>query len=63
VKKRIFRQDWQRTISGALAKQDLNYSRLINGLKKQNIQIDRKILSQLAKNHPATFQEIVEKAK
>lgn len=63
VKKRTFRQGWQRTISGALAEKDLNYSRLMNGLKNKDIQIDRKILSQLAKDHPEAFSQIVEKVK
>jgi len=63
VKKRTFRQGWQRTISGALTDQGINYSRLIHSLKIHNIQIDRKILSQLAKDHPHVFKQIVEKAK
>jgi len=63
TKKRVFRQGWQRTISGALLEQDLNYSRFMNALKKSDVQIDRKILSQLAKDHPEAFEKIVEKAK
>jgi large subunit ribosomal protein L20 len=62
AKKRVFRQDWQRTISGALAEKDLNYSRFISSLKKQNIQLDRKILSQLAKEQPEVFEKVLEKA-
>ncbi|HEX9722576.1 MAG TPA: 50S ribosomal protein L20 [Candidatus Paceibacterota bacterium] len=63
TKKRVFRQDWQRAISGVLAAKDINYSKLIHGLKKNNIQIDRKILSQLAKDHPQAFEQVIEKAK
>ena len=63
AKKRVFRQDWQRTISGALQGQELTYSKFIDGLKKNNIEIDRKILSQLVKDHPETFKQIVLKVK
>jgi len=63
VKKRLFRQDWQRTLSGALASQDINYSRLINALKRNKIELDRKTLAHLVKDHPETFQQIVEKVK
>jgi len=63
TKKRNFRQDWQRTISGALAEQSINYSRLMHGLKKNNIQLNRKVLSQLAKENPKAFEEIIEKVK
>ena len=63
TKKRVFRQDWQRAISGALAERELNYSKLIHGLKEKNILLDRKILSQLAKDHPQAFEQVIEKAK
>ena len=61
TKKRLFRQDWQRTLSGALESQGLNYSRFIALLKKNNISLDRKILAQLVKDYPQTFQQLVEK--
>ncbi len=63
AKKRIFRQDWQRLISGSLEPQNTNYSRFINALKRNKIELDRKILAQLAKERPETFRQIVEKVK
>ena len=63
VKKRLFRQDWQRTLSGALESQDINYSRFMNALKKNKIELDRKTLANLVKDHPHTFQHIVKKVK
>lgn len=61
TKKRLFRQDWQRTLHGALEPHHLNYSRFMNKLKKNNIALDRKVLAQLAKNYPGVFQKIAEK--
>ena len=63
VKKRDFRQLWQLQINAACRKLGINYSRFINGLKKKNIQIDRKVLSQLIVKHPEIFEKIVEEAK
>ncbi len=63
AKKRLFRQDWQRTLRGALESQDINYSRFANALKRNKIELDRKILAQLVKNHPEAFRQIVEKVK
>lgn len=50
-------------ISMPLKEKGLSYSKFIGGLKKANILLDRKILSTLAKEAPATFDRIVEKAK
>ncbi|MEK7542286.1 MAG: 50S ribosomal protein L20 [Patescibacteria group bacterium] len=61
AKKRLFRQDWQRTISSAAESQNINYSKLINALKRNKVELDRKVLAQLAKEHPEAFQKIVEK--
>ena len=61
AKKRTIRQDWQRTLGGALQTQGLNYSTFINSLKKQNVILDRKILSQLAKENPEILEAIVKK--
>ena len=48
----------------ALARQNgITYSRLINGLKKNKIELDRKILSELAREYPEIFVKIVEKIK
>ena len=63
VKKRDFRQFWQSRINVACRKQGINYSRLMAGLKKNKIAIDRKILADLAINNPKIFEKIVEKAK
>ena len=63
VKKRDFRQLWQVQINAACRKLGINYSRFINGLKKKNIEIDRKILSQLIEKYPDIFEHIVEEVK
>src|SRR3989344_7844326 len=59
VKKRDFRQLWQLQINAASRELGINYSRFINGLKKKNIDIDRKILAQLIQHHPDIFKKIV----
>ena len=63
VKKRDFRQLWQLQINAACRKLGINYSRFINGLKRNKIELDRKILSQLVEKYPETFEKIVEEAK
>ena len=62
-KKREFRQLWQVQINAATRKHGLSYSKFIAGLKKAKIELDRKILADLAINKPKIFKEIVEKAK
>lgn len=62
-KKREFRQLWQIQINAACKNLGISYSRFIHHLKKKGIELDRKILAQLAKEHPQTFEKIVEKAK
>ena len=63
AKKRSFRRLWQTQINAASRKLGLSYSKFINGLKKTKIELDRKILSTLAKNYPQVFEKIVEKIK
>lgn len=63
VKKRTFRQSWQLQINYACRPMGINYSRLINGLKKKNIELDRKVMSQLIQKHPEVFKKIVEEVK
>jgi len=63
AKKREFRQLWQIQINAACRQAGISYSRFIAGLKKNKIYLDRKILSELAKNHPEIFKKIVEKVK
>lgn len=61
--KREFRKLWIARINAAVRPLGVTYSRLIEGLKKANILINRKMLSELAINQPAVFNQIVEKAK
>ncbi|MDD5731824.1 MAG: 50S ribosomal protein L20 [Patescibacteria group bacterium] len=60
VKKRTFRALWTVQINAAIRPLGLSYSRFINALKKKNIELDRKILSQIAREEPQTFSQIVE---
>ncbi len=62
-KKRNYRALWLVQINAGARLAELTYSKLIAGLKKQNIIIDRKILADLAKNEPKVFEKIVEKVK
>mgnify|MGYP005750827501 CR=1 FL=1 len=61
-KKRSFRSLWIARINSGSRKLGVSYSVLINGLLKNNIQIDRKILSDLAINDSTTFEKIVKAA-
>lgn len=63
ARKRTFRQLWNIRINAAARENGTTYSRLIAGLKKKNIQLDRKVLSELAVNEPAAFSEIVKTIK
>lgn len=58
-KKRTFRALWNARINAAARINGTTYSKLIAGLKKANISLDRKILSELAVNEPQAFKEIV----
>ena len=60
VKKREFRQLWQVQINAACREQGISYSKFIYGLKQNKIELDRKILSNLARNHPEIFLKIRE---
>ena len=62
-KKRDFRRLWQIQINAAARINGLSYSKFINGLKKSKIELDRKILAELAKNHPEIFSKIVKQIK
>jgi large subunit ribosomal protein L20 len=62
-KKRDFRKLWIVRINAGCRLNGISYSRFINGLKKANIELDRKILADLAMNNPETFTKIVEAAK
>ncbi len=63
LKKRDFRKLWITRISAACKANDINYSRFMNGLKKANIEINRKMLSEIAINDPQAFAQLVETAK
>ena len=62
-KKRDFRRLWIARISAAAKMNGMNYSTFMNGLKKANIEINRKMLSEIAIADPAAFTALVEKAK
>lgn len=63
TKKREFRQLWIARISAAVREEGMSYSQFINGLNKANVEINRKILSNLAIEDPAAFKAIIETAK
>jgi len=63
VKKREFRALWIQRINAGARQHGLSYSQLMGGLKKSGIELNRKVLADLALNHPAAFQGIVEKIK
>ena len=63
LRKRDFRSLWIARINAGARQNGLSYSRLIAGLKKAAIEIDRKVLADLAVNEKAAFTAIVEKAK
>ena len=62
-RKRQFRSLWITRINAASRADGLSYSRLIAGLKKANIELDRRVLADLAVHDKAAFSAIVEKAK
>ena len=62
-KKRQFRQLWVVRINAAARQNGLSYSRFICGLKKASVEIDRKILANIAVYDKSTFAVLVEKAK
>ena len=63
AKKRVFRKLWELQINAASRKLGLPYNKLIFGLKKNKIQLDRKILSALAQKQPEIFEKIVNQVK
>jgi large subunit ribosomal protein L20 len=62
-KKRTFRALWITRINAAARENGLSYSKLINGLKCANVEVDRKILAQLAVTDPKAFGELADLAK
>ncbi|MFD1697601.1 50S ribosomal protein L20 [Roseibium aestuarii] len=63
VKKRNFRSLWIQRINAATRMEGLTYGRFIDGLNKAGIEVDRKVLADLAVNQPEAFKALVEKAK
>ena len=58
-KKRNFRRLWQTRINAYLREKGLNYSNFIHSLKEKNINLNRKVLAELAQNYPNIFEMIV----
>lgn len=63
LKKRDMRKSWIISINAAVREHNLPYSRFIYGLNHSNIQLDRKILSELCKNEPFSFKALVDEVK
>ena len=62
-RKRDFRSLWIIRINAAVREHDLTYSKFMNGLKKANIQLDRRVLANVAAEDAGTFAELVKSAK
>ena len=63
VKKRNFRMLWIQRISAATRLNDMTYSRFMNGLNKAGIELDRKVLADIALKEPEAFAKLVAQAK
>ncbi|MBU1164926.1 50S ribosomal protein L20 [Patescibacteria group bacterium] len=63
VKKRTYRRLWQIKINAAVREHGLSYSKFINLLKKNKIEMDRKILADLAEHEPKVFAQIIKQVK
>jgi len=62
-KKRDMRGLWQTKIGAESKKLGISFSKLMGNLKKKNIELDRKVLAQLAENHPTVFAQVISVAK
>ncbi len=62
-KKRTFRALWQTQINAACREKGISYNKFIHGLKENKIEINRKVLAELAQKHPEIFEKILEKVK
>jgi large subunit ribosomal protein L20 len=62
-RKAQFRRLWITRINAAVRPHDISYSRFINGLKAAGIELDRKVLADLAVRDPAAFGDLVERAR
>ena len=63
MKKRNFRALWIQRINAGVREEGLTYSRFISGLLKAGIELDRKVMADLAMNQPEAFKGLVDKAK
>ncbi|MFI3242315.1 MAG: 50S ribosomal protein L20 [Alphaproteobacteria bacterium] len=63
AKKRTFRSLWIQRINAGVREHDMTYSRFMNGLLKAGIELDRKVLADIALKEPANFAKLVEQAK
>lgn len=63
LKKRNYRRLWQTKIGAASKTEGISYSKFISALHKKNIQLDRKILAELAEHHPDVFKKVFEMTK
>jgi large subunit ribosomal protein L20 len=63
VKKRKFRALWIQRINAATREQGMTYGRFINGLGKAGVEVDRKVLADIAVREPAAFKTLVDKAR
>jgi large subunit ribosomal protein L20 len=63
LKKRSYRQLWIARINAAVREEGMTYSLFINKLQKKGIELDRKVLADLAMNHPETFKNLVAQVK
>ncbi len=63
AKKRDFKSLWIQRINAGVRAEGLTYSKFINGLNKSGIQLDRKILAEIAYDNPEAFKTIVKKAQ
>ena len=62
-KKANFRREWTNTINYAVREFGFSYSRFIDALKKKGVELDRKVLAQIAIENPESFQKLVEQIK
>lgn len=62
-KKRVFRRLWITRINAAARQEGLSYNQFVHGCQKANIELDRKVLAELAVNEPAAFKAIAAQAK
>jgi large subunit ribosomal protein L20 len=63
VRKRTFRALWIQRINAGVREHGLNYSQFMNGMKKAGIELDRKVLSDLAVREPTAFKSLVDQAQ